>query len=327
MFARLLLLGSLLFINLYACKGGYASCVAKVKDSHAIQNNSLSIPVSKTERLVYSRNIPNAKIIKQDPFLSLYLIEESKPFAYPFDINMRLQLGTAIVTDKKAYEGKFLHNQIGLNTLASYSETLVYPALVTSSCCSLEGVVTPRGIIQREYLNHFVTTKNNLYGDIGIRVKNEKGSVIVKASDPFMKNNPFLQGDCIVGFDGKKIDAASVLMCKILFSKVGSKHRVKVKRGSKLYTFTVMVQQRYGGGELSDTFLESRGLYFDAKLHLTKIGNAFQKYGLHIGDRLIQVDGVKVENEAALREYLQKTKHYKSLLFERNGFQFFVNIK
>jgi len=78
---------------------------------------------------------------------------------------------------------------------------------------------------------------------------------------------------------------------------------------------------------LSDTFLESRGLYFDVKLHLTQIGGAFKKYGLHIGDRLIQLDGVRIANQKELREYLQKRKAYSSMLFERNGFQFFVNIK
>lgn len=327
MFARLFLLSSLLFINLYACKGGYASCVAKVKDSNSIQQNALFIPITQSKRLVYSHTVPNAKILKHDPFLSLYLIADRKPFAYPFDINMRLQLGTAIVTQKSAHEGKFVHNQVGLGTLATYSEALLFPALVTSSCCSLEGIVTSRGIIQREYLHHFVHAKSSDYGDIGIRVKNDKGFVIVTASDPFMPNNPFVKGDCIVGFDGKKVKAASVLMRRILFSKIGSKHRVKVKRGSKFYTYTVTTKKRYGGGELSDTFMESRGLYFDRKLHLTQIGGAFEKYGLHIGDRLIQLDGVRVANQKELREYLQKKKAYSSMLFERNGFQFFVNIK
>ena len=327
MFFRLLVPASLLFINLYACKGGYASCVAKVKDSHAIQNSSLFIPISKTTRLVYTQNRPHAKILKQDPFLSLYLIEDKHPFSYPFDINMRLQLGTAMVTDKVAKEGRFVRNQIGLNTLAKYSEPLIYPALLTSSCCSLEGIVTQRGIIQKEYLNHFVRSKGSEYGDIGIRVKNEKGFVIVSASDPFMQSNPFKNGDCIVAFDGKKIEAASVLMRKILFSKVGTKHSVKVKRGKKFITYKVTADKRFGGGALSDTFLEREGIFFDKQLRLQKIASVFAKYGLKIGDKLIQINGVRVKNQKELRAYLQTYKDYSSLLFERNGFQFFVNIR
>ena len=327
MIFRLFVLASFLFINLYACKGGYASCVAKVKDSHAIQNSSLFIPISKTTRLVYTKNRPYAKILKEDPFLSLYLIEDKHPFTYPFDINMRLQLGTAMVTDRVAKEGRFVRNQIGLNSLALYSESLIYPALLTSSCCSLEGVVTQRGIIQKEYLNHFVSSKSSEYGDIGIRVKNEKSFVIVSASDPFMQGNPFKKGDCIVAFDGKKIQAASVLMRKILFSKVGSKHSVKVKRGKNFITYKVTTHKRFGGGALSDTFLEQKGLFFDKQLRLKKIASVFAKYGLKIGDKLIQINGVRVKNQKELRAYLQTYKDYSSLLFERNGFQFFVNIK
>lgn len=327
MFFRLFVFVSFLFLNLYACKGGYASCVAKVNDSHAIQKNALFIPISKNRRLVYRQSKPHAKILKHDPFLSLYLIEDKHPFAYPFDINMRLQLGSAMVTKRSAREGRFVYNQIGLNTLAQYSEPLLYPALLSSSCCSLEGIVTQGGIIQKEYLKHFVTSKNSEYGDIGIRVKNEKAFVIVTASDPFMKNNRFQTGDCILAYDGKKIKAASVLMRRILFAKVGSKHTVKIKRGKKISILHVTTHKRFGGGALSDTFLEQKGLFFDKQLHLKNVGPAFAKYGLNIGDKLIQVNGVELTNQKALRKYLEKERDYSSLLFERNGFQFFVNIR
>jgi len=326
-FSRLFVLASLLFINLYACKGGYAACVAKVKDSHAVINSTLSIPISHNRRLVYSLHKPNAKILKYDPFLSLYLIKDPQPFAYPFTINMRLQLGTAMVNNRSSCEGKFIQNQIGLNSLARYSEPLLTPSLLTSSCCSLEGIVTPRGIIQKEYLKHFVTARKSEYGDIGIRVKNEKGFVVVNEYDPFFKKNPFKKGDCIVTFDAKRVEVASTLMRHILFSKIGAKHRVKVKRGKEYLNFFVVTQKRYGGGVISDTFLESQGLYFDRLLHVVQIEKKFVKYGIKKGDKLIQINGVKIKNQKELREYLQNAKDYASLLFERNGFQFFVNIK
>ena len=326
MFFRLFLLSTLFFINLYACKGGYASCVAKVKDSNAVINSTLSIPILHNQRLVYSLQKPDAKILKYDPFLSLYLVEDTNPFAYPFDINMRLQLGSAMVNSKRSCEGKFLTNQVGLNHLATYSEPLMIPSLLTSSCCSLEGIVTSHGIIQKEYLQHFVTTKSTDYGDIGVRLQNKQG-VVVSASDPFFKKNPFKRGDYIVGFDGESVIAASVVMRKILFSKIGSVHNVRVKRGVKYLTLNVVTQKRYGGGALSDTFLESQGLYFDKELHLVQIEKKFAKYGLQKGDRLIQINGVRVKNHKDLRLYLQKSKNYSSMLFERSGFEFFVNIK
>ena len=80
-----------------------------------------------------------------------------------------------------------------------------------------------------------------------------------KRVNPFIKANPFKKGDAIVGFNGKKVHNSATFMRKILFSKVGSSHRIKVKRGSKYLNFKVKTKKRYGGGYLSDTFLEQKG--------------------------------------------------------------------
>jgi len=326
-FLRLLFLTALLFINLYACKGGYSSCVAKVKDSHTLSKYSLAVPISKTKRLVYSSYPPHAKILKYDPFLSLYLIEEPFSFAYPFDLNMPLELTTAIVSQKGSCEGKFLTDQIGLNNFAKYSAKMTIPALITNSCCSLEGIVTSRGVIQRSYLKHFLNSKQVIYGDIGIRVEQRKKGVFVYASDPFMTSNPFKNGDEILRFDRKRVRSASWLMRSILFAKVGSNHHCQVRRSGKILNLSMTIKRRYGGGFISDTFLESRGLYFDEQLRLIKIEGSFKNYGLKNGDKLIQVNGVRVNNQKELRKNLENFKNYSSLLFERSGFEFFVNIK
>ncbi len=299
----------------------------KAKDAEIFQKNALVLPLKNAQNLLYSKQIPNVKILKYDPFLSLYLVKDKKPFAYPYDINMRLQLGTAILNAKKAKEGKFLQTQIGLNTFAKYNQTLASPALISSSCCSVEGIATSKGVIQKEYIKHFLHTKSTLYGDIGIRVYNKNAQVLVNASDPFMKENPFKINDCIIEYDHKKVGNAASLMQKILFSSVGSKHQVKIKRGSRFLTFVLTCKQRYGGGFVSDTFLEQKGIYFDESLHVKHLNKEFQKYGLNIGDRLIQVNGVRIKNQNELRRYIENFKDYSSLLFERNKFQFFVNIK
>jgi hypothetical protein len=325
---RLLILANLLFLNLYACKDGYFSCVAKVKDSASIQNDSLSIPIQNNKRLVYSKKIPNAKIYKHDPFLNLYIIEDKKHFKYPFDINMRLQLGTAAVNSKTFKEGKVFKEQVGLNTLGRYSAKIKAPALITSSCCALEGILTPDGMIDKYYLKNFIEKKSTNYGDIGIRVADQKKCIKVIASNPYLKNNPLKRGDCVVAFDGKKVYNSAHLMKKILFSKVGSKHTITIKRGNKLYTFkNIESLKRTGGGEISDTFLEFRGIYFNKKLYVVKLNKHFKEYGLKLGDRLIQVNGVRVKDQNELREYVENFKDFSSLLFERRNFQFFVNIK
>ena len=327
MLLRLLFVSTLLFVNLFACKGGYSSCVAKVKDSQSIVNGVVSIPLEGDIRVVYSHTKPHALILKYDPFLSLYLIKDKHPFPYPFGFNMWLQLGTAMVTKEGSCEGKILKHQIGLNSFAQYNQKLIVPSVLTSSCCSLEGIVTRGGIIEKEYLYHFIKSKNSLYGDIGIRLKDTNRQAVVEAVDPFMQDNPFKKGDIILQYDNKKIRNPAYLMQKILFSPLFGKHTIVLERNGKRKRVSVKTMKRYGGGFISDTFLESRGLYFDRNLRLNKIEGRFKNYGLHLGDRLIQVNGKLVHNQKELRKYIENFQNYSSLLFERNGFQFFVNIK
>ncbi|MBN2815753.1 MAG: PDZ domain-containing protein [Campylobacterales bacterium] len=324
---RLFFLTQLLLLNLLACKGGYSACIDKINDSYAIQKNSLYIPVKNNHRLVYTSCTLNEKILKHDPFLGLYLVQDRSNFFYDFNVNMRLQLGYAVVDKLKAVEGRIIQEQVGLNTLANFSESHSAPALLLSSCCSLEGIVTPQGIIQKEYIERFVSSADVSYGDVGIRVRDTKKGIKVIASDPFMKNNSFKKGDVVFTFDGRKIHEASALMKTILFSKIGSTHKVVVLRDAKKVSLSCITQKRFGGGQISDTFLESKGIYFDKELRITKLSDTFSSQGLLVGDKLMRVNGVNITTQAELREYIEDFKEFSLLLFERNNFQFFVNIK
>jgi len=324
---RLFLVIQLFFANIFACQGCYTSCVKKIRDSKTIQKKSLFIPVKHHNILVYSPERPKSKILKEDPFLSLYLIKDYRKFPYPFEVNMRSKTASAVVNEKRAKKGKIIKNQVGLNTLGVYTAKLSSPALITTSCCFLEAIVTNRGVIQKEYIQRFLSHAPVTYGDIGIRVKNKKGLVVVSASDPYIKENPFKKGDCIVAFDGREVHAASVFMRAVLFSKIGSLHSVKIKRHGELLHVKVITHKRYGGGAFSDTFLEQKGIYFDKKLHIVKLSKQFKNYGLLLGDELLQVNGKTVKNEEELREYVEGFKDFSLLLFERRNFQFFVKIK
>ena len=324
---RLFILLNLLLLNLFACKGGYQSCIQKINDSLSIQKNSLYIPVKGNKRLVYTPCKLNEKVLKHDPFLGLSLVTDKSNFAYDFDVNMRIQLGEAVVDAKEVREGKITQEQLGLSRLARFNENYKAPALLMSSCCSLEGLVTPRGIIQKEYLAHFLGQERVEYGDIGIRVSESKNGVKVVASDPFLENNPYKKGDIIHTLNGEKVTTAAALMRKILLSKPGSSFHIVVKRGSEILSFQTNSVARVGGGLVSDTFLERRGIYFDEKLHIVELEKKFTSQGLLIGDRLIKVNGVTVKNQEELREYVEDFKEFSSLLFERKEFQFFVNIK
>lgn len=323
---RFVALFTLFTLYLYGCNGGYGSCERKLKDSHSIHNHLLSLPVTKHTRLLYSKTKPKGIIIKHDPFLALYLIEDKKGFTFPFRANAKLLLGVALVDASHAIEGKIIKHQIGLNHLAQFSEKIFTPSVLLTSCCSLEGIATPDGIIERAYIEHFLKTKKVEYGDIGIRIKDEKNLVTVESVNPFLAHNPFVVDDCIVAFDGKKVHNSALLMQKILFSKVGSYHNVKIKRKKKFYTYRIKVLKRKGGGEKSDTFLEFLGLSFDKNLHIIKIEPKAKKYKLKLGDTLVQINHQDIKTQEQIGTILAKRKKDTYLLFQRYDFQFFVKV-
>lgn len=324
---KLILASTLLFLNLFACRGGYDSCKLKIKDSKAIQNSTLSIAVPNNKRVIYSSQAPDAKILKHDVFLNLYLIEAKDSFKYPFKINNHLTLGVAAVDAKSATEGKIIKRQVGLESFATFSEKTQTPALLLNSCCSFEGIVTSKGIIEKAYLERFLSSSAGDYGDIGIRVGDMKKEVTIQRVNPFYKSNPFKVGDIVLSLDGKRVSDAATFMRQILFSKVGASRSVKIKRAQRELEFKVSVVKRFGGGFISDTFLEQKGIYFSPNLSITKIRDSFDGYGLRVGDRLIQVNGKEVSSTRDIATHLNDF-HYKiSLLFLRDGFAFFVNIK
>ncbi|NPA59257.1 MAG: PDZ domain-containing protein [Epsilonproteobacteria bacterium] len=304
---RLFLALNIFFFNLYACNCGFKSCKAKIKDSNTITNTQLQIPLSKHTRLVFSRTTPKAKILKHDPFLSLYLIEDKKGFKYPFRINNHLSSGIASIDKSRAIEGKILKKQVGLNHFAKFSQKLNTPALLLNSFCAIEGIVTPEGIIEKEYISRFLKFKNTSYADIGIRVKDTTSGVLVKRVNHFYKQNLFLKDDKILKFDSKKVKHSYELMRWILFSKIGSIHTIEVKRFTKILKLRVESKKRYGGGYVSDTFLEVFGIYLDENSTINKIDKKAKKYHLKVGDKLLKVDKNR-------------------LLLERNSFQFFITL-
>lgn len=301
---RVLLLLNLFFLNLYACQGGYDSCKRKIIDSYTIVGQNLEIPISQNKRLIFTKNLKasNKNIIKKDLFLSLYLVKNKKYFRYPFRFNKHQFLGVASVNKTKAIEGIVKKRQIGLNSFAKFNNKISSPSLLITSCCSLEGIVTPRGIIEKDYIRHFLYSKNKFYGDIGIRISKIGRKIIVSENDPFMLENQFKKGDLILKFDGKKIYRISSLMKKILFSKIGKKYRVQVKRNGKILNLNIVVKRRYGGGFLSDTFLEQKGIFFDKNLFITKIEVRGDHYGLKVGDHLLKANDVVVKNQKNLRK-------------------------
>ncbi|WP_310440924.1 PDZ domain-containing protein [Sulfurimonas sp.] len=323
---RLFLALNLLFLNLYACKGDSELCKLKTVDSKSIVNQTLQIPLPNNQKLIFSTTAPDAKIIKHDPYLSLYLVEETNNFKYPFRINMNPASALFGVDNKRIVKGKILKREVGLESFATFSEPLSVPSLLLNSCCALEGIVTPLGIIEKEYIDRFLKIKKVSYGDFGIRIKDLNSTVVVSSSNPFKKDNPFKKNDIILEIDGKKAKDSAMLMREILFSNIGSEHTLKIKRENKIVVLKAITQNRLGGGYLSNTFLEFLGVSFDKNLVIVKIDKDANKYGLKIGDKLLQVNTKDIKNEEEIYDVLDNPKESINLLFQRDNFQFFVKV-
>jgi len=323
---RLFLLLNLSLLTAFACSGGYPTCQQKLQDSNSISNNQIQLSVKKHQRLLFSTTIPNKNIIKYDQFLSLYLIEDKKGFAYPFRFARNSSNVVGAINNTTVTKGTIIEPQMGLTTLGSFSDASVKVALLSTSCCDIDGFVTPDGVIQRAYLEHFLKSKSNSYSDVGIRVKQDKHRIIVTAVDPYVKNNPFLEDDCILKHNGKKVKNAATLMQKILFSKEGMIHKFQVKRGKKVLNLVQKTEMRFGGGYISDTFLERFGIYVDEELKIVRLSENYKGNALKMCDTLIQIDKKRVHNQQEVMQTISTQGKVTSLLIQRDNFQFFVKI-
>lgn len=323
MHLRSLVLVAIFSLPLLACSNSVSAlCQKKLLDSHAFDDEKISIKLSNNRYLIYSDK-KISHYLKYDTFLNLYLVEKKDSFKYPFLFTKAKTKNYILNTSKKILPGKIIYQQRGLNKLARYSKQMNTPALLSDNCCALEGIVTSRGIIQKEYLRHFIESKSSDYADFGFRINEKSKKVLINKVDYFIKHNPFREGDVVVKMDGKKVFSPSVFMRKVLFSKLGSKHIFTVKRGKKVFTVSQVATKRLSGGFVKETFLEHIGFYFDKKYRLIKNNVAYQ---LKKGDKLLFINSKKIECDDDIYRAFNPYVDNKFLI-QRDDFSFIVKIK
>jgi len=323
---RLLLFTTFFFINSYSAQNNFKACQQKIIDSKSLIIKSITLPIENKIRLVFSEIKPNAKVLKFDPYLNLYLLEDRSGFNYPFNFSTEKNKKFAVINNKTYKLTKIIDKQVGLNSLAHLGTNIKTPAIITTNCCQLEAFVTSQGVIEKEYLEHFVFSKESNYATVGIRVKSVKNIVEVSSINPFFKNNPFLIGDKILSLDGTRVKNISKFMRTILFSPLLSKHYFRVKREEKELVLSVITQRREGGGFLSDTFLEKKGIYFNEMAEVIELKKRDNRSKLKVGDKVVKVNGYRINSSSEIRKYISQYEDFISLLVERDGFQFFVKI-
>ncbi|NOQ32018.1 MAG: PDZ domain-containing protein [Helicobacteraceae bacterium] len=323
---KLTLLLTLFITQLFATSAGFKVCNKKFSDSNSIENNYLSVPISKATRVGYSAYYNSSFMSKYDPFLGLYTVKNQKKFEFPFELDGVCNKEVALIDGKVIQSGKVLTKQVGLNYLATFSVKLKAPSIISTVCCNLNALVTSRGLIQKAYLENFLKMKKVVYAEAGFRVKDYKSKVIVTSVTPFMKNLDVKIDDHILTLDSLKILNSNTLMKQILFAKINSTHTFKIKRNKKIKTIKIKYDKRYGGGLIPDTYFEKLGVLFNRDLSVKKVGSNKLFTGLVKGDKLKEINFKKVYTFKNIREEIATSSEMIKLLFDRKGFTFFISI-
>ncbi len=312
---------------LFSAPLDFKSCQLKYQVSSLHINDTQAIAVDNEYGLFYSLQEPNTTIIKRDPFLGLNLIKLPQASKHIFKFYNNHPKHLAAVTPSTIQEGRLLSEQIGLNKLAQFSQKIKINSLISGTCCGILGLSTDEGVIDKDYIRHFLESKKVSYSDIGIRLEDKEGVHVVEVN-PFFDNSPFLLDDIILYMDGKKANSAASVSKKILFAKSGSKHFFVVWRNNEKLRIEATLQKRLSGGLIPDSFFELFGLELDENL-IVKRDNA--KYEIKQGDKLLYVMGKAVSSLAEIRHVLSQEKSTKNkmvvLLFKRNGFDFFIHFE
>ena len=311
----------------------FRQCYQKNKQSFVYFGETRAVAVTKHLAVAYSRTKPKVAFVKFDPFLNLYLFKSKKilkPVKLKSTHTLKLGEWIAGMDDTSLYAGNFAKSGDLLDSFYLQNAKLDENSIISCLCCEVYGIGIGAGsFIGSEYIKRFIKNKDTYYGDIGVRFEKHAANFIVKSRDPFYPNQLLHVDDKILKINGKKVTSLKQLNQTVLFSKPKAIVSIELLRGKHKLKRSLVVRSRIGGGYLSDSFLEKKGIFLDKEMKILKITkNSFaQISGLKIGDKLIQIDHKVINNHNDIKEHLSKLKSKEAqLLFDRNDFHFFVKI-
>ena len=253
----------------------------------------------------YSPSRPRSKNIQRyDPFTGLFLAKGSTELSYELaDIDeYALTKELASTGLKGAIPGNFKSHQNGFLQYAKFSVPTQRNGVISNICYRIYGLgVGGNGFIEKRYIDRFLENKHPYYGDIGVRFEvldSSKATFAVKFADPFFANNPFKRGDVLVSINDKAPKDRGDLEFMIANLPIGKPASVKVRRppGMDMHKFEVIVDKRFGGFLLSDSFLERFRLVISRDFVVQKAPatGAFSK--LRPGDKILFVNDVDLKD-------------------------------
>ena len=312
----------------------FKQCYNKNRKSIVYFGDTKALAVSAHYAISYSKEEPKSKYIKYDPYLKLYLFYSKKRLKpVKLKSTKKLSLGEwlASMDDDSLYIGNFAKRGGGISSYFEHNSKVPTNSMIACLCCDVYGLGVGEGkFIPTLLLKRFINAKEIFYGDIGVRFSKKAGRIVVSSINPFYPQKLLKVGDIVLKINGKKIRNLENIRDIILFSKPKSKVTLEIKRGDKVLKSELRVIKRSGGGFLSDTFLESKGVFFDKNLKVIEVakGSFAQKAGFKKGDKLLAINKIAVKDYKSVRDALSKIGHKEiELLMDRDDFQFFIKVK
>ena len=300
--------------------------------------------------------IPVKNYVKFDPYLGLYLVASDaklEPVKMADDNTTKKSDWVSVTRDLNAtVYGHVKAQAQALGELDVLTFDVNGTGAVLSPCCKLRGIaVGGDKFVPSRYLRHFAAYKDVYYGDVGAVFEERDGRLYVKGVDPLGRGAALMAGDEILSVNGEKMQSLRELNERILFAKKGERLKFEIKRGEDVVNFSVAVSDEVKKEQKTAPKTDENitkiapksqpapntdassvrklyGLTFDEKLRVKSVDGESDaaRFGLRVGDKLIQVGAKVVKNRKEALALIAKNRGQR-LLFRRDGFDFFYNAR
>lgn len=322
----------------------FSQCYEKNKPSIVYFGKTRAVAISEKQAIAYSKEKPTVPYAKHDPLSNLYLFDSEKPLI-PVKLKSpsELKLGEWLGSMNENALIVVNSSKIGLNSndLFEFGGSAEANNIISGLCCEMLGLgVGDKYFISSDALKHFIDVKMATYSEIGARVSENNESVIVDFVDPNFKNAKLKAGDKIISLNGKNIKTLAEFNEAFSAMKSLPKVSAQIQRDNSRLEENIIAPKVVAKkaepkkvapvAPKKEPMMKNLGFNFNKELHIIDIagGSFADKSGLKIGDRLMQIDGQSVNSPAEIDAYFAKSyKKEHRLLFDRDDFQFFVNLK
>lgn len=300
--------------------------------------------------------IPVKNYVKFDPYLGLYLVASDaklEPVKMAEDNTTKKSDWVSVTRDLNAtVYGHVKAQAQALGELDALTFDVNGTGAVLSPCCKLRGIaVGGDKFVPSRYLRHFAAYKDVYYGDVGAVFEERDGRLYVKGVDPLGRGAALMAGDEILSVNGEKMQSLRELNERILFAAKGERLKFEIKRGEDVVKFSVAVSDEVKKEQKAAPKTDENitkiapksqpapntdassvrklyGLTFDEKLRVKSVDGESDaaRFGLRVGDKLIQVGAKVVKNRKEALALIAKNRGQR-LLFRRDGFDFFYNAR